>query len=72
MSSMCPSIVIDKNGDAIFIVGSAGGSQITTTVAYVRHEEISIFIKIATNPIFILSLLMKFYKLGFCSTCLDE
>lgn len=35
MSSMCPIIVLDKNNDAVFIAGSAGGSKITTTVAYV-------------------------------------
>lgn len=35
LSSMCPVIVIDKNNDAVFIAGSAGGSKITTTVAYV-------------------------------------
>lgn len=35
LSSMCPVIVVDKNGNAVFIAGSAGGSKITTTVAYV-------------------------------------
>lgn len=35
LSSMCPVIVLDKNNDAIFVAGSAGGSKITTTVAYV-------------------------------------
>lgn len=34
-SSMCPAIILDQNGDAIFVVGSAGGSKITTAVAHV-------------------------------------
>lgn len=36
LSSMCPFIVLDKNNDAILIAGSAGGSRITTTLAYVN------------------------------------
>lgn len=39
MSSMSPSIVTNKHGDAVFIVGAAGGSKITTTVAYVRTKK---------------------------------
>lgn len=35
LSSMCPVIVVDHKNDAVFIAGSAGGSKITTTVAYV-------------------------------------
>lgn len=35
LSSMCPVIVLDENNDVIFIAGSAGGSKITSTVAYV-------------------------------------
>lgn len=35
LSSMCPSIILDKNDDALLLVGSAGGSRITTSVAYV-------------------------------------
>lgn len=35
LSSMCPVIIVDKNDDAVFISGSAGGSKITSTVAYV-------------------------------------
>jgi len=33
MSSTCPSIFLDNNGDVKMIVGSAGGSRITTSVA---------------------------------------
>lgn len=35
LSSMCPVIVLDANNDAVFVVGSAGGSKITTTIAFV-------------------------------------
>lgn len=39
MSSMCPSIIINENGDVEFAIGGAGGSKITTSVGYVilRH-----------------------------------
>lgn len=36
MSSMCPSIITDENGDLILAMGAAGGSKITVTTAYVR------------------------------------
>ncbi|XP_022163024.1 gamma-glutamyltranspeptidase 1-like [Myzus persicae] len=35
MSSMCPTIITDKNKDFVLAVGAAGGSKITLAIAYV-------------------------------------
>lgn len=35
LSSMSPAIVVDENGDVALVVGGAGGSKITTSVALV-------------------------------------
>ena len=35
LSSMCPTIVLDGNGDASLVIGAAGGTRITTAVAQV-------------------------------------
>lgn len=35
MSSMCPTIITDKNGDLVLAAGAAGGSKITLATAYV-------------------------------------
>lgn len=36
LSSMCPTIILNENGDVLFVIGAAGGSRITTTVAQVN------------------------------------
>lgn len=41
LSSMSPSILIDGKGDAELIVGAAGGSKITSSIAYVCSHYIT-------------------------------
>jgi len=36
MSSMCPTIFTDENGDFVLAAGAAGGSKITLATSYVR------------------------------------
>lgn len=35
LSSMCPVIILDENGDVRLLIGGAGGIKITSSVAYV-------------------------------------
>jgi gamma-glutamyltranspeptidase/glutathione hydrolase/leukotriene-C4 hydrolase len=41
LSSMCPTIILDENGDVLLLIGGAGGSKITTSTAYVSVLSIS-------------------------------
>lgn len=54
LSSMCPYIVLDENNNAILVAGSAGGSKITTTLAYVSFSAFFMK-KIFPNKIFMFS-----------------
>lgn len=39
MSSMCPTILLDENNDVEVLIGAAGGSKITSSVAYVSTNK---------------------------------
>lgn len=39
LSSMCPTIVLDSHGDVKLVIGSAGGTRITTAVSYVNISK---------------------------------
>lgn len=38
LSSMCPTILLDENNDVEVLIGAAGGSKITSSVAYVSKK----------------------------------
>ncbi|XP_028146343.1 scoloptoxin SSD14 [Diabrotica virgifera virgifera] len=49
VSSMCPSIVLDKNKNVVMVIGGAGGSKISTAVSLVilRHLWLGMDLKSA-------------------------
>lgn len=46
LSSMCPSILLDENQNVEIALGAAGGSKITSSVAYVGYFIIIILLPI--------------------------
>lgn len=53
MSSICPSIVLDMNGDVRLVVGGAGGSKITTSVVQVLISFAPLFYCCGIGLVFI-------------------
>lgn len=43
LSSMSPSILLDENNNVEILIGAAGGSKITSSVAYVSLEYFFFF-----------------------------
>lgn len=61
LSSMCPTIIVNGDGVAELIIGAAGGSKITTSVASVSLQ----------HPVFDLCLL-RFLKANIFQTFTDN
>jgi gamma-glutamyltranspeptidase/glutathione hydrolase/leukotriene-C4 hydrolase len=36
LSSMCPTIIVNRDGDVQLVIGAAGGPKITSAIAFVR------------------------------------
>lgn len=44
LSSMCPTILLDENQNVEVVLGAAGGSKITSSIAYVRTFSLIHFV----------------------------
>lgn len=40
MSSMCPAIIVNEEGEVELAIGAAGGTKITTSVAYIIMRQL--------------------------------
>ena len=56
MSSTCPSLILNQNGDVIFSIGAAGGTRITTSTVFVR------WLDLISNDIYLIQLLVTYYS----------
>lgn len=66
LSSMCPTIILDQNGDVRLLIGGAGGIKITTSVAYVSVLSHKIRLVQETNDF--LNITHKRHFRPFCVT----
>lgn len=46
---MCPTIVVDTQGDVLLATGASGGSKITSSTAYVIHLALLISCSFTVN-----------------------
>ncbi|KAF5277175.1 hypothetical protein FQR65_LT03881 [Abscondita terminalis] len=77
LSSMTPTIVTDGSGDPVLIIGAAGGSKITTSIALVtiRHLWFNESLSYAVNASRIHHQLMPMrieYEANFTASIIDE
>ncbi|KAK4874270.1 hypothetical protein RN001_013630 [Aquatica leii] len=77
LSSMCPTIITDKEGEVVLVIGAAGGSKITTSVALatLRHLWFNESLSYAINSSRVHHQLMPMridYETNFTASIIQE